>query len=68
MHVMGLLGKTRFVAECGTVVGVGEPQLEWCPLFENVGHASRLIKESAKADMEYRIRELGMFAPKRRFD
>ena len=51
MHVMGLLGKTRVVVECGTVVGVGEPQLEWCPLFGNVGHASRLIKESAKADM-----------------
>ena len=61
MHVMELLGKTRVVTECGTVVGVGEPQLE-------CAHASRLTKESAKADMEYRICELEMFAPKRRFD
>lgn len=68
MHVMELLGKTRVVVEDGKVVEVGEPQLEWCPLFEKVRHTSRLTKESAKADMEYRIRELGMFTPKRRFD
>jgi len=68
MHVMELLGKTRVVVQDGKVVEVGEPQLEWCPLFEKVRHTSKLTKESAKADMENRIRELGMFTPKRRFD
>lgn len=68
MHVMELLGRTRVVVQDGKVVEVGEPQVEWCPLFEKVRHTSRLTRESAKADMEYRIRELGMFTPRRRFD
>lgn len=63
---MELFGKTRFVVECDKVVEVGEPQLEWCPLFEDVRHTSRLTKEYAKVGMEYCIRELGMFTPKRR--
>ncbi len=67
-HVMELFGKTRIVVKDGKVVDVGEPTADWCPVFSKVADVSRLTSEEAKKNMEYRIRELGMFTPKRRFD
>ncbi len=67
-HVMELFGKTRVVVKDGKVVEVGEPSADWCPVFDKVAQVSRLTSEEAKKNMEYRIRELGMFTPKRRFD
>ncbi|MDP2845185.1 MAG: DUF2099 family protein [Candidatus Methanoperedens sp.] len=67
-HVMELFGKTRIVVKDGKVVEVGEPIADWCPVFSKVAGVSRLTAEEAKKNMEYRIRELGMFTPKRRFD
>ncbi len=67
-HVMELFGKTRVVVKDGKVVEVGEPIADWCPVFSKVADISRLTPEEAKKNMEYRIRELGMFTPKRRFD
>lgn len=65
---MELFGKTRIVVKDGEVVEVGEPVADWCPVFDKVAEVSKLTKEEAKKNMEYRIRELGMFTPKRRFD
>jgi putative methanogenesis marker protein 8 len=65
---MELFGKTRIVVKDGKVVEVGEPVADWCPVFSKVAQVSRLTAEEAKKNMEYRIRELGMFTPKRRFD
>jgi putative methanogenesis marker protein 8 len=67
-HVMELFGKTRVVVKDGKVVEVGEPVADWCPVFDKVANVSKLTAEEAKKNMEYRIRELGMFTPKRRFD
>lgn len=67
-HVMELFGKTRIVVKDGKVVEVGEPVADWCPVFSKVANVSRLTADEAKKNMEYRIRELGMFTPKRRFD
>lgn len=67
-HVMELFGKTRIVVKDGKVVEVGEPIADWCPVFSKVAGVSRLTAEEAKKNMEYRIRELGMFTPERRFD
>jgi putative methanogenesis marker protein 8 len=67
-HVMELFGKTRVVVKDGKVVEVGEPVADWCPIFSKVASVSRLTAKEAKKNMEYRIRELGMFTPKRRFD
>lgn len=67
-HVMELFGKTRVVVKDGKVVEVGEPVADWCPVFSKVAEVSKLTAEEAKKNMEYRIRELGMFTPKRRFD
>ncbi len=65
---MELFGKTRVVVKDGKVTEVGEPVAEWCPVFSKTHAVSRLTGEEAKKNMEYRIRELGMFTPKRRFD
>lgn len=67
-HVMELFGKARVVIKDGKVVEVGEPITDWCPIFSKVSNVSRLTREEAKKNMEYRIRELGMFTPRRRFD
>ncbi|MGB8218168.1 MAG: methanogenesis marker 8 protein [Candidatus Methanoperedens sp.] len=67
-HVMELFGKTRVVVKDGKVVEVGEPIADWCPVFSKVAQVSKLTREEAKKNMEYRIREIGMFTPKRRFD
>jgi putative methanogenesis marker protein 8 len=65
---MELFGKTRVVVKDGEVVEVGEPVAEWCPVFSKVAGVSKLTAEEAKKNMEYRIREIGMFTPQRRFD
>lgn len=67
-HIMELFGKTRVVVKDGKVVEVGEPVADWCPVFSKVAQVSRLTAEEARKNMEYRIQELGMFTPKRRFD
>ena len=67
-HIMELFGKTRVVVKDGKVVEVGEPVADWCPVFSKFSNVSRLTADEAKKNMEYRIRELGMFTPQRRFD
>ncbi len=67
-HVMELFGKTRVVVRDGKVVEVGEPVADWCPVFSKVAGVLRLTAEEARRNMEYRIREIGMFTPQRRFD
>ena len=65
---MELFGKTRVMVKKGKVVEVGEPVAEWCPVFSKTSGVSKLTSHEAKKNMEYRIRELGMFTPQRRFD
>ncbi len=67
-HVMELFGKTRVVVKDGKVMEVGEPMAEWCPVFSKTAGVSKLTAQEAKKNMEYRIRELGMFTPQRRFE
>ncbi len=67
-HIIEMFGKTRIVVENGKVVEVGEPIADWCPVFSKVAAVSKLTSHEAKRNMEYRIKELGMFTPERRFD
>ena len=67
-HIMELFGKTRVVVKDGKVIEVGEPVADWCPVFSKVAGVQKLTSLEAKKNMEYRIRELGMFTPQRRFD
>lgn len=65
---MELFGRARVVVEDGKVVAVGDPVADWCPVFSKVADVRELTGEEARKNMEYRIREIGMFTPERRFD
>ncbi len=67
-HIMELFGKTRVVVKNGEVVEVGEPIADWCPVFSKAAEVAKLTREEAKKNMEYRIKELGMFTPKRKLE
>ena len=59
-HVIEALGKTEVVIENGEVVSIGEPLVEYCPIFDKIDNAKQLDKDFIKWNMEKRIREFGM--------
>jgi len=67
-HVMEILGMTRVVVEDGKVKEVGEPQLEWCPLFEKARGIKQITSEEVRKNMEFRIRDFGLFTPHRKLE
>ncbi len=68
MDEMELLGRTRVVVKDGRVVETGEPLLRWCPLFDKVRGIKEITPEAAAANMEFRMREHGMFTPARKLE
>jgi len=65
---MELLGKTKVKVEDGKVIETGEPLIRWCPLFDKVRGIKEITPEAAAANMEFRMREHGMFTPKRKLE
>lgn len=59
---------TRVVVKDGKVMEVGEPQLEWCPLFEKARGIKRISSEEVRKNMEFRIRDFGLFTPQRKLE
>lgn len=64
-HVMEALGKTRVVVENGKVVEVGEPQTEYCPIFDKVRGIKKFTSRTAKENIEFRMKDFGMFTEDR---
>lgn len=52
-HVIEALGKARIVIKNGKVVEVGEPQIEYCPLFHKYRGIEKLDPETVKENMEF---------------
>ena len=67
-HIMELLGKTRVVVKDGKVIEVGDPEVEWCPLFAKMRGIKKITPEEVKKNMEFRINDFGMFTDKRRLE
>jgi putative methanogenesis marker protein 8 len=65
---MELLGKTKVRVKDERVVETGEPLIKWCPLFDKVRGIKEITPEAAAANMEFRMREHGMFTPKRKLE
>lgn len=65
-HIIELIGKTRVVIKDEKVIEVGEPEVKWCPLFSKLRGIDDITSEEVKKNVEFRIRELGMFTPRRR--
>ena len=64
-HVMEVLGLSRVVVENGVVVDVSEPRVEFCPLFYKQRGIEKLTKESIRGNVEFRIRDFGIFTERR---
>ncbi|HXY87708.1 MAG TPA: methanogenesis marker 8 protein [Candidatus Acidoferrales bacterium] len=59
-HVVEALGKTYIVIEDGNVVEVGEPLINWCPIFAKARGISEITPESIRKNIEFRIKDFGM--------
>ncbi|OWT32663.1 hypothetical protein BGI41_06525 [Methanobrevibacter sp. 87.7] len=64
-HVIEALGKTEVVIENGKVVSIGEPNIDFCPIFKKIENIDQFDKEFIKNNIERRIREFGMCTPER---
>ncbi len=67
-HIMEILGKTRVVVKDGKVVEMGEPRVRWCPIFGKVHGIKEITPEAVRANMEYRIKDFGMFTEDRKLE
>lgn len=59
-HVIEALGKTRVTIENGEITSVGEPEIEYCPIFGKYHNIKKISKEDVKKNIEYRIKDFGM--------
>ncbi len=59
-HVIEALGKTRVRVKDGKVVEVGEPKIEYCPIFDKYRGIKKLTPETVRDNIEFRINDFGM--------
>ena len=59
-HVIEALGKTRVRVKDGKVIEVGEPKIEYCPIFDKYRGIKELTPTTVKDNIEFRIKEFGM--------
>lgn len=67
-HVMEMLGVTRVTMQNGSVTDVGKPGLKWCPIFDKVHGIKEITGDVVRANMEFRISDIGMFTAERNLD
>lgn len=65
-HVLEALGKTRVVVENGRVVEVGEPLIEYCPLFYKYRRIEKFTQEAVIKNIQFRIEDFGICTPHRK--
>ncbi len=65
-HIIEALGKTNILIENGEVVSVGDPQIEYCPLFHKYRDIEVLNKKTIRENIEFRIKDFGMCTPNRK--
>jgi putative methanogenesis marker protein 8 len=59
-HVLEALGKTRVRVRDGKVVEVGEPKIDYCPIFDKYRGIKKITPETVKDNIEFRIKDFGM--------
>ncbi|MDO5849839.1 MAG: DUF2099 family protein [Methanobacteriaceae archaeon] len=59
-HIIEALGKAKVVIRDGKVVEVGEPIIEFCPLFLDHRDIKTLNKEIIHENMQFRVDDFGM--------
>lgn len=56
-HIIEAIGKAKIVIKDGKVVEVGEPEIDYCPLFHKHRNMETLTKEAIKDNIEFRIKD-----------
>lgn len=59
-HVIEALGKTRVTIEEGKITSIGEPEIDYCPIFGKYHNIKKITKEEVRKNIEYRIKDFGM--------
>lgn len=58
-HVIEALGKTRVIIRDGKVIDVGEPKIDYCPIFDKYRGIKKLTPENVRENIEFRIDDFG---------
>lgn len=64
-HIAEALGMARVVIKDGKVVEVGEPRINYCPLFDKYRGIKKITSDAIKENMEFRIQDFGMCTSQR---
>lgn len=59
-HVIEALGKAKIRVKNGKVVEVGEPKIDYCPIFDKYRGIKKFTPETIKENIEFRIEDFGM--------
>ena len=59
------LGKSKIVVKDGKIVEIGDPQIEYCPLFEKYRGIKKLTSSAIEENIKFRIDDFGMCTPNR---
>jgi putative methanogenesis marker protein 8 len=65
---MEALGKAKVVIREGKVVEVGQPQIDFCPLFHKYRGIEKLTPQVIEENMEFRINDFGMCTNQRKLE
>ena len=59
-HVIEALGRAKITIQDGKVVDIGEPLIEYCPLFHKHRGIEKLTKDKIEENIQFRIDDFGM--------
>lgn len=59
-HVIEALGKTRVLIKNGEIIEVGEPKIDYCPIFDKYRGIKKITPENVRENIEFRIKDFGM--------
>ena len=65
-HIIEALGRTRVVVREGKVVEVGEPKINYCPIFDKNRGIKDITSEAVRKNIEFRIKDFGMCTSERK--
>lgn len=65
-HVFQAIGLAKVVIEDGKVVEVGEPRLNYCPIYKKFAGMEKITPEAIRENIEFRIRDFGLCTENRK--
>ena len=64
-HVISTLGKAEVVIEDGKITSIGEPRINYCPIYNDIDNVDEITKDYIEMNINRRIEEFGMCTSKR---